>query len=522
MASAASRDPERLGTFAHGVASGDPLADRVVIWTRVTTHDDDPEVRWVVARDDDLDDVVAEGRTVARRERDHTVKIDVPGLDPATTYLYAFEVGGERSAVGRTRTAPVTSRHLRLGFASCARYIDGYFNAYRGMAAKDLDLVVHLGDYFYEYGNDRASAPGAEIDRVHDPDHALKSLDDYRTRYAQHRLDDDCRRLHETAPWVCISDDHESFDDRWRGGGDGHDPATDGPFEARAAAALQAWYEWLPVRMPDPDDPERIYRRIPLGDLADLFVIDVRTYRDRQATPPQMYDESREVLGRVQQRWLHDRLSASEARWKLVGNPIMIGQVFSHLLPEWLWQPLAELGMLAEDAYGAQPDQWDGYPAARDRLFSHIRRENIGNVVFLAGDVHTGWAVDVKENPTDTIEPLAVEFVTPSVTSQNLNEKVGAETREEGEDVERTIMEINPHVRWVELDDHGYVVLDIEPERIRAAWWCVETVLEPSDAERMKSAWEVRDGTSRLYHVEGELAATDAGAMWRSDGEEDA
>lgn len=200
--------------------------------------------------------------------------------------------------------------------------------------------MVHPGDYLYEYGNDRDASPGGEIGRAHVPDHPLKRLD--------------------------------------------------GPFEERAAAALHAWYEWLPVRMPDPDDPGRIYRRFPVGDLLDLIMIDVRSFRDRQTTPPEMYDTDRRLLGPDQERWLLDRLRESTARWRLVGNPIMVGQVYSHLLPEWLWEPLAELGMLAEDAYNAQPDQWDGSPAARDRLFSHIRRERIDNVVFLAGDVHSG------------------------------------------------------------------------------------------------------------------------------------
>ncbi|MGI8576151.1 MAG: alkaline phosphatase D family protein [Egibacteraceae bacterium] len=500
----ATRDPDQLDLFAHGVASGDPLADRVVIWTRVTTDERRVAVRWTMARDEALEDVVVTGFDHTSGERDWTVKVDVPGLEPATAYWYGFEVDGERSPVGRTRTAPAgQTERLRVGFTSCARYIDGFFNVYARMADReDLDLIVHLGDYFYEYGNDRPSAPGAEIGRVHIPDHPCKTLEDYRTRYAQHRLDDDCRRLHALHPWVCVFDDHECVDDRWREGGELHDPRVDGPFEERAAAALQAWYEWLPVRMPDTDTPERIYRRLPLGDLADLIMIDVRSFRDQQATPPAMYAEERELLGRVQHEWLCERLQRSTARWRFVGNPVMVGQVYSNLLPDWLGPPLAELGLLTKDAHGAQPDQWDGYPAARNRLSSFIRSARIRNVVFLSGDVHSGWAVDVMEDPTDEIEPYAVEFVTPSVTSQNLNEKVGEQQRAEGEDVEARIMEVNPHVRWAELDDHGYVLLDIDHRRIRAEWWCVDTVLERSDEERCKAAFEVRDGTSRLYEAE--------------------
>lgn len=499
-----TRDPARLDTFAHGVASGDPLASQVVIWTRVSTTEPDPEVEWVVARDPDLEDVVASGRTTTSVERDLTVKVDVGGLAPATDHWYAFRHAGETSPVGRTRTAPTRQvDRLRLAFTSCARWIDGWFNVYGRIAdrgeAGDLDLVLHLGDYFYEYGNDRVSSPGAEIGRVHVPDHTLKSLDDYRTRYAQHRLDDDCRRAHQAAPWVCVFDDHEVVNNRWRDGGGDHDERVDGAFDVRAAAALQAWYEWLPVRQPDADDPTRIYRRLPMGDLADLVVLDVRSFRDQQATPPAMYAADREMLGAEQHRWLADRLRRSTARWKLLGTPVMVGQVYSNLLPDWLGAPLAELGLLTDDRHGAQPDQWDGYPAARDRLFSLLREARLQDVVFLSGDVHSGWALDVMEDPTDLIEPLAVEFVTPSITSQNLNEKVGEHTRESGEDVEKAIREVNPHVRWTELDDHGYVLLDVDRERVAAEWWCVETVRERDDREFRKASWEVRAGTSRVY-----------------------
>ncbi len=501
------RDPS-APTFAHGVASGDPLPDRVLLWTRVSTDQPDVEVPWRVAHDEKLQDVVASGTTTTDSSRDHTVKLDVPGLQPATTYFYGFEAGGDRSPVGRTRTAPDGAPHrLRLAFTACARYVDGYFNAYGRIADRDdLDVVLHLGDYFYEYGND-PRLPGAEIGRVHVPDHELKSLEDYRTRYAQHRLDEDCQRLHRRHPTVHVFDDHEFADDRWREGADNHDERVDGSWPDRAAAALQAWYEWLPVRMPDPDRPERIYRRLRYGDLADVIMIDCRSWRDRQAVPPEMYDAGRELLGPDQHAWLTERLRESTAVWKLVANPIMVGQVYTHLLPDWLHRPLAELGILTEQGHGASPDQWDGYPAARDRLFSQVRRDRIRNLVFLSGDVHTAWAVHLLEDPTDTIEPLGVEFVTASVTSQNLNEKLGDDERRRERDVEGEVMRDNPHVQWCEFDHHGYVLVHVTAERLRAEWWFVDTVREPSDAERMESAWEVRTGTSRLYHVAGEATA---------------
>ncbi|MBW3576691.1 MAG: alkaline phosphatase D family protein [Actinobacteria bacterium] len=492
-------------TFQHGVASGDPEADRVVLWTRVSTPDDPVDVRWRIARDEDLSDVVASGVTTTGSDRDRTVKIDVPGLSPATTYFYAFEAAGERSPVGRTRTAPVGATDaVKLAFTSCAKYNDGFFNAYGRIADRDdLALVVHLGDYIYEYGTEDRS-PGAAIGRAHVPDHDCVSRDDYRTRYALHRLDPDCQRMHQRHPTVHVFDDHEFADDRWREGASKHDPQLHGRFDVRADAALRAWYEWLPVRMPDRDHPARIYRRFPLGDVADLLMIDCRSWRDEQVGPPTMYDDVRELLGAEQRRWLCERLAGSTARWKLVGNPIMVGQCYTHLLPDWLGPPLAELGILTEERHGANPDQWDGYPGDRGRVFAAIRRDQVRNVVLLSGDVHTCWALHLLEDPTQDIEPVAVEFVTPSVTSQNLNEKLGEDRDREAEGVEVTVMRDNPHVHWCEFDAHGYVVMDVTPARIRGEWWAVDTVLERSDGEALLSSWEVRDGTSRLHHIDGE------------------
>jgi alkaline phosphatase D len=507
----ASRDHEHLATFAHGVASGDPLPDRVIIWTRVTTPEPSVEARWVVATDDGLEEVVASGMTTTTRDRDLTVKIDVPGLRAGTTYWYAFELGDECSPVGRTRTAPDGDvDRLRIAFCSCAKYDDGYFNAYGRIADRDdLDVVLHLGDYFYEYGTDERSPGWGEMDRRMLPQHDCRTLDDYRTRYAQMRLDPDCQRLHATHPTVHVHDDHESADDRWREGADNHDPHVDGPFEERAAAALRAWYEWLPVRVADPDRPDRIYRRLPYGSLADVLMLDCRTWRDEQVGPPAMYDQEREMLGRHQHEWVCDQLARSTATWKLVGNPVMVGQVYTTLLPQQLAGPLAELGILTDDvgSVTASADQWDGYPAARARLFSRIRRDQVSNVVFLSGDVHTSWAVELREDPTLTVEPVEVEMVTPSVTTQNLDEKIDDEDVDIRQ-VEDEVRGQNPHIRWCEFDDHGYVLLDVTRDRLRAEWWAVETVLEPHEGEYRVAAFEVREGTSRLYAEAGEATGS--------------
>lgn len=509
---AATRDPDLLATFAHGVASGDPLPDRVVIWTRVTTHEPHADVRWTVATDAALEDVVASGVTRTDRDRDLTVKIDVPGLLPGTRYHYGFSYRDERSPVGRTRTAPTGDVDaLRIAFCSCAKYDDGHFNVYGRLADReDLDVVLHLGDYFYEYATDERSPGWHEMDRRMLPPHDCRTLDDYRTRYAQMRLDPDCQRLHLTHPTVHVYDDHEVADDRWREGADNHDPHVDGPFLERADAALRAWYEWLPVRVVDPDRPARIYRRLPYGDLVDILMLDCRTWRDEQIGPPAMYAQEREMLGQHQHDWVCDQLARSSATWKLVGNPVMVGQVYTTLLPDSLAAPLAELGILTEDvgSVSASPDQWDGYPAARARLFARIRGDQVRNVAFLSGDVHTSWAVELKEDPTLAVEPLAVEFVTPSVTTQNLDEKIGEEDVDI-RSIEDEVRRENPHIRWCEFDDHGYVVLDVTSQRLQVEWWAVETVLERDDGEYLVAAFEVREGTSRIYTVDEDDADPD-------------
>ncbi|MDQ4018725.1 MAG: alkaline phosphatase D family protein, partial [Actinomycetota bacterium] len=424
------RDP-----FRHGVASGDPRADAVVLWTRVTPDDEgaETEVAWRIGRDPDLAHVVAEGSTVVDASTDHTVHVDARGLEPAATLYYAFEALGRRSPVGRTKTAPRGhAERLRFALVSCAKYTAGYFNVYARVAEREeLDFVLHVGDYIYEYGNDDPKkAPGAKIGRAVEPPHEARTLADYRTRYGHYRRDPDLQLLHETHPVIATLDDHELVDDAWRGGGGGHDPASEGEWEARKQAALRAWREWMPVRLPPPPNEDRIFRTLRFGHLADVLMLDGRTRRDPQTKGPQMDAPGRSVLGEEQHRWLTDELSRSQATWRLVGNDVMIGQVFTGLMPEELGNPLSEVGILTKREHGPEPDQWDGYTAERAELIEFIERERIENVVFLSGDVHTAWAVELKRRPEDKRErPAAIELVTASVTTENLDDDLGAEPR---------------------------------------------------------------------------------------------
>lgn len=494
------------GCFQHGVASGDPLSDGVVIWTRVTIGTGGPlEVTWKVCAESSLSTVIASGAEIADPRSDHTVKVEVTGLNPATPYYYAFEALGQRSPVGRTRTLPRGDcSHLRFAVCCCAKYTAGYFNAYGRIAARsDLDFVLHLGDYIYEYPTNDGKAIGPQIGREMDPPHECKTLEDYRRRYALHRRDPDVQQLHAAHPTISTLDDHEFCNDTWRDGAKYHDPNLDGPWAERKAAALQAWHEWLPVRPPEAGDLERVYRSFSLGDLADLILLDGRTHRDEQVSGDALANKDRTVLGREQFEWFIGELAGSTATWRLIANSVMIGQVYTGFLPEEVGRPLSEVGILTHRDLGPDPDQWDGYPAERDRLFRFLEDTPIRNSLFLSGDVHTAWAVDVKRDPFDEEEqPLAVEFVSASVTSENLDEEMHTQPRTESVDIERQVVEDNPHVRWVELDSHGYILVDVTPKRIQGDWHFVETLRRRSANENRASGWMVVHDEHRLKEAD--------------------
>ncbi len=272
--------------FRHGVASGDPDADSVVIWTRVTPADDVPaQLRWTVARDPELADVVAMGDAEATQDTDNTAQADIGGLQPGTSYWYAFEWDGERSPIGRTRTLPGAEvEHLRFAVVSCAKFNAGFFNGYARIAERDdLNFVLHLGDYIYEASQTppASQTPGADIGRPFEPLNECVTLDDYRTRYNQYRRDPDTQAFHHAHPMIATLDDHEFADGAWRGGADEHKPERDGPWEARREAAFRARREWIPQRLPDPAQPDRVWRSVNFGELADLFLIDKRSRRDQ-------------------------------------------------------------------------------------------------------------------------------------------------------------------------------------------------------------------------------------------------
>jgi alkaline phosphatase D len=499
--------------FAHGVASGDPLADRVVLWTRVSDPETGPvdaaassiiPLRYVVARDTAFESIVAEGQGETSADRDFTYQVDVTCLEPNSSYYYRFEALGALSPVGRTRTLPSGRvERFRLGFCSCSNYPGGYFNAYAKLAARDeLDVVLHLGDYIYEYENGDY-VDGAAIGRPSEPDHEIQSLDDYRTRYAQYRRDPDLQALHGAHPMIVVWDDHEFADGTSLTGANNHQ-ADEGDFQARRAAARQAHREWLPLRLPEPDDDARIYRRFQVGDLVDLFMLDTRFVgRDPQVEAldlEALEDPERSLLGEAQRDWLHRGLQESRATWRLLGQQVVMAQLV-----------IPPLGDNPEQI--ANPDQWDGYPVERRALLELIRDENIENVVVLTGDIHSAWANRIALDPfvenedeaseaeLEAARPLAIELVTPAVSSPP-----GAVTLTGGGinvSFIKTLLEAtHPHVEYVELSHNGYVTVEVTPERLRADFWFVETTREPNLAEERAASFEVESGVAELRAID--------------------
>jgi len=517
----------RHPAFPHGVASGDPGPHAVVLWTRVTpTPRSTPgsgrgprtQVRWVVARDPGMRRVVRRGRSATGAGRDHTVKLTVSGLEPDTWYYYRFDHEGRRSRIGRTRTTPATdddNEHLRLGFVSCANMQAGWFSAYRHLAERnDLHAVVHLGDYFYEYGSD-GHGMGADdvVIRPHEPVHEIVSLADYRRRHAHYKCDRDLQDLHAAYPMIAMWDDHESANDAWRGGAGNHTPGEEGGWKRRRARAHRAYDEWMPARLDGSvrlRDGTRLFRRVSFGRLADLSMLDLRTYRDEQVadlTDTGVDDPGRTITGRSQVDWLKDSLSQSRSRWKLVGNPVLIAPLSLGGLPP---EAASTLNLLLDGGVSANgvplnTDAWDGYTDDRRELFDHIDEEQIDDVVFLTGDIHTGLAAEL---PLDKgTYPLGgnagVEFVCASVTSNNFKDDTDTPPHTTSDVIAAALRLSNPHFRYANLDDHGFCVLDVTKQRIQCDWWVIGDRADRRSGIRHHASYAVRAGSRQLSPVSG-------------------
>ncbi|MEO8273019.1 MAG: alkaline phosphatase D family protein [Chloroflexota bacterium] len=490
-----------MTAFLHGVASGDPTPRRVVIWTRVSqARNTEPvAVRWRILEADG-ERPAGHGTTLARPEADWTVRVDVGGLQPNTAYRFDFEVDGEPSPIGRTRTLPEGDlAFTRFGQVSCAKFNAGHFNAYARLAERDdLAFVLHLGDFIYEASQTppASQTPSKDIGRPFQPLHECRTLEDYRTRYAQYRSDPDVQAASAAHPFIATVDDHELADGAWREGATEHKPERDGPWAARRAAAFQAREEWLPVRRPDPASPERVYRAVRIGSLAELFLLDTRSMRDEPVAPPAMFRAGRTALGPAQKAWLFEALEGSDARWRLVGNPSVMARTWNDALPDTVRTALLKLKLIDGDGTGPDYDQWDGYPEERREVLDRIEHLGVSNVVVLSGDVHVGLAAELAEEPG--LPPVAVEFVNTSLSSQNLDDKMGWARRADSLPIEEALLAGLPHLRYLDLDSHGYSIVEVDRDQVRFEWWTVDPLEIRSPGQERSATMVVRHGDPRL------------------------
>ncbi len=463
--------------FTLGVASGDPLADRVILWTRLAPQplaDDgrggmaaDPvEVVWQVATDESFETVVAAGVAVAEAAFGHSVHVDATGLEPGTEYRYRFAVGDHTSPVGRTRTLATGSpERFSLAVVNCQMLEGGQYGAYRNLADEDLDVVLHLGDYIYEY-------PGGTADRAAAPARALATLDDYRLRYAAYKVDEHLQAAHARFPFVATWDDHEVANNY---AGDLL-PGDPDPEVGRAlkGAAYQAWWEHLPVRLeaPNASSDLAVYRALAVGDLARVHVLDERQDADQPPCRPdegmpvdfgdceERLGEDRSRLGQAQEAWLEHSLAEGGVTWNLLGNPVVLAGVDA-----------------GRDGAAFYLDTWDGYPQARERLIAQLGASS--NPVVLTGDYHAGMVLDVHERPFDQASAVAApEFMAPPISSPLFADDVSPRT---------------PHLRQ-QLNNHGYLTVEVTPDELTARFRVLDDVADARSAISTAATWTVAAG----------------------------
>lgn len=504
------RRPGSSSAFRHGVASGDPMTDSIVLWTRVTTTEVRQTVLWELATDPGFETIVASGNAVADAEADHTVKIIPGALQPGATYYYRFMTANETSPIGRTRTLPAGSLN-RLGIAlvSCSNYAFGHFNAYGAIADDDaIDIVLHTGDYIYEYGADGWGAETATaLGRPHDPPHEIVTLADYRTRHAQYKTDAGSQSMHAAHPIVACWDDHESTNNPWKNGAQNHQPDTEGGWITRRDASLQAYYEWMPIREPDPGLTRAdFWRTYSFGNLATLITLETRhtardeqvdygtyadsinTAQDRDAFMAEVIgDPSREMLSSEMNKALKSGLSASVSSgqpWRLIGNASPIARM---LVPD-----VSKYGLDADKAPAGEvpgaganlfwkgqwnlpfyTDTWDGYPAAREALYALCRETGTEDLLVLTGDSHSFWANTLFDGSGT---PMGLELGTAGVSSPGDFVETGWDT-ETAAQLDLIFEDALDEVRWTDNLHQGYVRVVLTPEKANVDFVAVDTVL---------------------------------------------
>ncbi|ABV86147.1 alkaline phosphatase D family protein [Shewanella pealeana] len=541
-----SDDDDNNGIYAeflHGLASGDPSHDAVILWTRVTPkRDGEIKVSWEVATDAAFTQLVSNGETMTSGDRDYTVKVDATGLEAGRQYFYRFKTGNKTSQPAMTKTLPQGAiDSAKFAVVSCANFPAGYFNVYE-MASRmdDLDAVIHLGDYIYEYARgEYASERAEELGREVLPEGELMSLSDYRTRYGQYRSDISLQKLHGKTPFITVWDDHEVANDSWRDGAENHNEG-EGDFDARKEAALQAYFEWLPIRPWREGNHEEIYRSFNFGDLVDLHMLDTRLLgRDKPLDYAEymdpatggldsarfmadITDTNRTMLGQDQQAWLQTALLTSTATWQVLGQQVLMGQMMLPAAIATQQLSIPEFGQLAALAqfaarkaagdptltadelkylsfYGHKLtpeamallqlpsipynlDSWDGYAYEREVILATAKSQT-KNLVVIAGDTHNAWANELKDAAGDAV---GVEFATSSVSSPGLEYYLGIEEKDIAA-TEAAIVDLVDNLAYTNLMNRGLMTLTFTHEEVRTDWRYVDTIYSrdfTEDSER--------------------------------------
>ena len=531
--------PPAGDAFRHGVASGDPMSESVVIWTRISglAGEQTVSVRWEVAEDAAFAAVVAAGEKLASPAADWTVKTVADGLNPGGAYYYRFQAGAETSPIGRTRTLPEGAvETAQFAVVSCSNYPFGYFNVYDQIARRDdLNAVIHLGDYIYEYGHDGYGGEvGARLGREHDPAHEILTLVDYRRRHAQYKADPSSRAMHAAHPLIMIWDDHETTNNSWKDGAQNHQPETEGDYQERITAALRAYYEWMPVRDPEPGGARAaLFRRYDFGDLLTLVALETRLmarsrqleYSDVVPTLKSAEDiekfrkdvlgaADREMLGASQLGFVGEAFrgaSAAGRPWRVLANQIIMADVVApnlepHVTEEDIvkleqeWDQARAFVEFSKLGLPTNLDAWDGYPAARERLYATLNDAGAEGAIVVTGDTHTWWANDLS---TASGAPFGVELGVNSVTSPSpyRREFLGGK----GEDYALLTNRENKSVRYLAGDDHGYILLSLTPDEGEARFMAVDTVESAAYNSFEKARFSIgkEDGRAAFKAIKG-------------------
>lgn len=518
--------PNTQVQFLHGVASGDPLQTQVIIWTRVTPSDSSVrlEVQWDVAKDADFKHITATGKVLTTAAQDFTVKVDVTGLAAGQVYFYRFKSASTYSITGQTKTLATQVQSVQFAVCSCSNYPAGYFHVYKEMVKQDVDVVIHLGDYIYEYGmGGYATEEAVEMGRALADDNSLEiiHLDDYRKRYALYRLDPDLQAAHQRHPFIVIWDDHELANDTWEKGAENHQSDTEGDFLERKLAALAAYFEWMPIR-PIDDQHIKIYRQFDFGTLVQLTMLDTRiiarnvqldyanymtaTGLDIAKFQADLINPARTLMGVEQRNWLLQKLQQSTATWNVLGQQILMSKMFvpAELLmslaeitagnpsPETLNKittQITELLKIKARMDAGDPtvspeekarlavtapynlDAWDGYFAEREILYGTLAQLK-KKVVVLAGDTHNAWASDLSSKDGVLV---GVELATSSVSSPGL-EKYLSIPMQQLQAFEFAFTSLIEELNYCNLNQRGYLKVRFTAEQVQADWIFVDSI----------------------------------------------